>query len=175
MQNSRPAWKDVPEVMSGGNGSVRLTAETADRGTMSGAHLVTDYFAVENRTKEPIRWCIPRKSNRLETLRRQLADSQAKWGVVMQSGLSDRPGAGKPMAGPLPYPEPRAKRPVPLRILPLRADFRIPSDQVFVPGLTWQFRSMLHRRLPDMQPIFHCTGLLLPDVADSMLPGKEVA
>lgn len=162
MNNSRAAWQDVPEVGEPKAGMVRLASESADRGTLSGAHLVTDYFAVENRTKEPIRWAIPRKSNRLETLRRELRNSQLRFGLVVQDTATNRP---QPVMGPLPLPEYRQPScPVRQYHCPILTvvPFTVPTDQLYIPGLTWSFRTMFYRRSMDLNPLFTCSGLDTP-------------
>lgn len=141
-----------------------LRVERAPRGTWSSAFLVTDYFAVESRTRRvPIKWrAKPARPTVMARLRRRAALAAFVAGIdPAAERLEPRPGAGQPVFGPWPLPSPRPKRPAPSRILPIRADFR---PEIPVVG-SWFFRSGLAHREADRRPMFDCIGLILPGKA----------
>lgn len=131
------------------------TEGKAPQGTWNSAYLVTNYMAVENRLVLPgnaKRWARPRSPRPMAKLRRRLIEAKLRQGiVVIADAIEPRPGAGQPLAGPLPMPEPRPRRAAPIRVLPIRQDFRVPDEALTRPGMDWYFRSGLNRR-PALTP-----------------------
>lgn len=140
--------------------------EKAPRGTWSSAFLVTDYFAVESRTKRvPVRWRAACKYGEMRQLRRRLRAADAVAAVDREAErLADRPGAGQRITGPLGLPGQRSPRPRPDRILPVRKDFQVPAESLTRPGMDWRFRSGLDRReaLKPSWELWPVVGLLPP-------------
>ena len=137
--------------------------ERAPVGTWSAAGLVTDYFRIEYRLKTPIRWRIPIGPRKAPRLRRELARCRKALGIEIICGVIEpRPGAGQRLVGPLGLPSARLARPSPTRIIPPRPDFRMPTEAVYVRGLTWRFRTEFDKRQPDLTPMFTCLGLITP-------------
>lgn len=142
MQNSRPAWQDVPEV------SERSAAhEKAPKGTFLNAHLISPYFRIENmKTDGHSQWHVPYRSKRLAALKAKLSDAKRRWGKIEQSGQLDRPMAGQPVQ-PMPLPACVGRKLPEAKPFPVDPDFRIPADQLIVPGLDWRFRMVGHYRI----------------------------
>lgn len=146
--NTRQAWQDVPEVMTGGNGYVRTAAEKAEVGTFRNAGLISPYFRIENfKTDGKAKWHVPYRSKRMAELRSKLADVKRRWGKIEQTGMLDRPLAGQPIL-PMPVETTCKVRPLPPAVpCSIASDFRIPADQLIVPGLDWRFRMVGHYRI----------------------------
>jgi hypothetical protein len=144
MATQLEAWQSVPEVTD--------VVERAPRGTWSSAALICNYFSIEYRTQKQVAWRAPaHRPARLRNLRRRLALARAQWGAIDTSVLTDRPGAGQPLTGPLALPEPRPARPSPVRILPLRDPYFPDPDMYSRSWATWYLRTGLVSR-PPLQP-----------------------
>lgn len=153
MQNSRTAWQDEAE-------RPLPEPEKAPKGTFLNAHLISPYFRIENTKADMSAWRVPYRSSKLMKLRQQLAEVKARWGNVTQSGMLTRPGAGLPVAGPLPLPQCVAKSSL---ACPNRhdvpRDFDMPTEAVIV-RYSWYFRAGFARQEPDLTPVFDCIGLM---------------
>lgn len=132
-------------------------ADKAPSGTFRNAHLISPYFRIENAKSDMSKWARPYKSARLNKLRLRLAEVRSRWGVVTQSGMDDRPQGSRVLTDKTQHlrsQDLQCRRPHNVSL-----DFVFPADQLYVPGLTWQFRTGFYRREMDRTPLFECVGL----------------